>query len=151
MTRITRALALPTLVGVLLTSAGTRSGWAQSPATPPSKPVDVVAPEPSPKPGGFELERTLPLTQPGLPDSQDFPGYDVKTGHDPALVHPFVWTIPTSPTSGIRTGLSGWTTPALPYDIPQATGGPAIGLSVFWGVPIPPRKEAPAAGGGGPR
>jgi hypothetical protein len=144
MTRIGRAL-VSLIGGALAIAAGAGPSAAQAP--PPS--VDVAAPQPASKAPGFELERTMPLDQRGIRDGQYYPGYDVKSEHDPAFVHPLVKTIATSPTSGVRVGLSVWTAPALPYDIPQETGGVAFGLSFIWSVPVEQKKDAPVPAPGG--
>ena len=93
----------------------------------------------------------LPLEQRGTRDNDYYPGYDVKSEHDPAFVQPFVKTVPTSRSSGVRVGLSGWTAPAVPYDIPQATGGAAFGITFMWPVPIPATGAPPAPEAGGQR
>ncbi len=148
MTRIGRALVSEgggALIA-LIVLAGAGTGAAQTPAPSPAKSVDVLAPQPGPKAPRFYLERTLPLDQRGIRDGQYYPGYDVKSEHDPAFVHPFVGTVPTSATSGFRVGLSAWTARALAYDIPQATGGAAVGITFMWSVPVD-KKDAPAPGG----
>jgi len=150
MKQIARMLAWGVVATVV---AGVTMGLAeaqqQSPAPPGS--VDVTSPEPSPKAPGIRLERTMPLEQRGTRDNEYYPGYNVKSEHDPAFVEPFVKTIPTSRTSGVKVGLSGWTAPALPYDIPQAGGGVAFGITFSWFVPLPPASAPPAPEGAAPR
>ena len=122
---------------------------AQQKGPDPGGTVDVTAPEPSAKAPGLRLERSLPLEQRGTRANDYYPGYPAKSEHDPAFVQPFVKTVPTSSSSGVRVGLSGWTAPAVPYDIPQATGGAAFGITFIWPVPIPAAAgpQAPEAGG----
>ena len=52
---------------------------------------------------------------------------------------------------GVRVGLSGWTAPAVPYDIPQATGGAAFGITFMWPAPVPAAAGPPAPEAGGQR
>jgi len=112
-------------------------------AQEPPKAVDLTAPAPAPKPLEFGIEPTMPPEQQGSREQEFYPG-PVKSRHEPAFIKPFVTTVPTSRSSGIRVGLSGWTAPAVPFDIPQATGGVAFGLTIVWGVPLA-EKKAPEA------
>ena len=139
------------VVAAVVTGAVVGPVAAQQTGPEPGRTVNVTAPEPSPKAPGLRLERSLPLEQRGTRDNDYYPGYDVKSEHDPAFVQPFVKTIPTSRSSGVRVGLSGWTAPAVPYDIPQATGGAAFGITFMWPVPIPATAGPPAPEAGGQR
>jgi hypothetical protein len=108
--------------------------------------VDVTAPPPAPPPSPWErwLEPTAPLEQQGTREQEFYPG-PVRSRHDPAFVRPFTTTAPRSETSSVRAGVSGWTAPALPFDIPQATGGVAFGFTIQWDVPVgvAPSPEPP--------
>jgi hypothetical protein len=150
MKRIARMLTWG-LTATVLAGVTTGPAWAQqqSPAAPQS--VDVTSPEPSPKAPGIRLERSMPLEQRGTRDNEYYPGYNVKSEHNPAFVQPFVKTIPTSQSSGVKVGLSGWTAPAVPYDIPQAGGGAAFGITLMWFVPVPAPSSPPAPEGTAPR
>jgi hypothetical protein len=104
----------------------------------PARPgVDVTAPTPAPAPPPRErwFEPTAPLEQQGTREQEFYPG-PVRSRHDPAFIRPFTTTAPVSETSSVRAGLSGWTAPALPFDIPQATGGVAFGFTIQWDVPV---------------
>jgi len=83
----------------------------------------------------IRLEPTMPPEQQGSRDQEFYPGFEVRSRHEPAFIEPFDRTVPTSQSGGIRIGLSAWTAPAVPYDIRQATGGLAFGLTFMWGVP----------------
>jgi hypothetical protein len=112
--------------------------WTEAPAQPQKPAVGVTAPAPTPAPpaGGPWLEPTAPLEQRGTREQEFYPG-PVRSRHDPAFVRPFTATVPRSATSSVRVGLSGWTAPALPFDIPQSSGGVAFGLTIQWDVPVP--------------
>ena len=111
--------------------------WTEAPAQPQKPAVGVTAPAPTPAPpaGGPWLEPTAPLEQQGTREQEFYPG-PVRSRHDPAFVRPFTATVPRSATSSARVGLSGWTAPALPFDIPQSSGGVAFGLTIQWDVPV---------------
>ncbi len=105
----------------------------------------VTAPPPRPAPE-LGIEPTQPADQQGAREQEFYPGL-VRSRHEPAFITPFVATVPTSPSSAVRVGLSGWTAPAVPFDIPQASGGVAFGLTILWPLPVPkarpPEPEAP--------
>jgi len=135
---MTRAIMSGVLV---LTLVGITGGLpAPAGAQGPGPGVDVSAPPPGRSAPEFGLERTQPPQQQGAREQEFYPG-PVRSRHEPAFVTPFVATVPTSRTSAVRLGLSGWTAPAVPYDIPQASGGVAFGFTFLWGVPV---AEAPA-------
>jgi hypothetical protein len=137
-----------TLLAVCLGTAVVWPTWsaAQQPApgtTPPrtAPGVGVVAPAPPRPPAEFGLERTYPPEQPR--EGQFYPER-TRSVHDPAFVTGAATTVRTSRTSGARIGLSGWTAPRVPFDFQESSGGVAFGLSVVWGVPLPP-PAAPEA------
>jgi hypothetical protein len=107
--------------------------WAQQPPTD----LGVTAPAPPPAPPTPELglEPTQPPEEQGAREQEFYPDR-VRSRHNPAFVTPFVATVPTSRTSGVKIGLSGWTAPALPFDMRESSGGVAFGISVVWGVPV---------------
>jgi hypothetical protein len=113
-------------------------------AQEPETRLGVTAPAPAPPAPALRLEPTLPPEQ-IRPREQDFYPGPVQSEHAPAFVEPFVVTKPASRTSAVRVGVSGWTAPAVPFDIPQATGGVAFGITVEWGVPV---AGAPSPTGG---
>lgn len=118
-------------------------GLAQPPA-PPS--VEVVVPAPPPPPPEVRFEPTAPPEQ-VRPREQDFYPGRIRSRHEPAFLQPFVATVPVSRTRALRVGLSGWTAPGLPFDIREAAGGVALGLTVLWDVPVTPaRVPEPPAG-----
>ncbi len=130
-----RFAPLPMLLAVVAILGGTS---ALAAAQTPGRSLDVTAPAPTPPPRQFGLQPALPmeqLEQEGIREQQFYPG-TVRSRHEPAFVTPLVTTVPVSRSSGIRIGLSGWTAPAVPFDIPQATGGVAFGLTIVWGVPL---------------
>ena len=97
--------------------------------------VDVTAPPPARPTPEFGLEPTLPPEQRGSREQEFYPGA-VRSRHEPAFVTPFVTTVPVSQSSAVRAGLSGWTAPAVPFDIPQSTGGVAFGFTLVWELPV---------------
>jgi len=124
-------------VTVLVTVAAViGSAWSPAVGQSPAKGLDVTAPAPAPPTPEFGLQPAMPKEQRGSREQEFYPG-SVKSRHEPTFVLPFVGTVPTARSSGARVGLSGWTAPAVPFDIPQATGGVAFGLTVVWGVPRP--------------
>lgn len=126
--------------GVVLVLAG--SVLAQ--AAPEGR-LDVVAPGvATAPPRGVGLEPGMPPEQRGTRDQEFYPG-QVRSRHEPAFVHGLSATVPVSATRSVRLGLSGWTAPAVPFDIPQAAGGAALGLTVRWDEPT---AEEPAPAGG---
>jgi hypothetical protein len=134
MTRpVTRTVLTLTLAAGLAGQA-----WAQPPATD----LGVTAPAPPPPTPELGLEPTQPPEEQGAREQEFYPDR-VRSRHNPAFVKPFVATVPTSRTSGVKVGLSGWTAPALPFDMREASGGVAFGISVVWDVPVaaPPAPE----------
>jgi hypothetical protein len=123
-------------MGLVVLVSGEAGAQSQRPA------VGLTAPAPAPAVPPWELwlEPTAPLEQQGTREQDFYPG-PVRSRHDPAFVRPFTTSVPRSETSSTRAGLSGWTAPALPFDIPQATGGVAFGLTIQWDVPV---REAPS-------
>ncbi|MBI3455504.1 MAG: hypothetical protein HY002_06935 [Candidatus Rokubacteria bacterium] len=132
------ALSLPILLSLAVSPAVAQqltTGFERA-APPPSRPAP-----------GLGLERTLPPEQQGSREQEFYPGA-VRTRHEPAFIKPFVVSMPVSRSSAVRVGLSGWTAPAVPFDIREATGGLAFGLTVLWGAPATeakaPEAEPPA-------
>jgi hypothetical protein len=150
----------PLAVALGLSLLAVSSGHAQAPApagsggaapergaTAPG--VEVVAPTPARPAPEFGFERGSP--PPDRPREGDFYPERTRSTHDPAFVSGAATTVRTSRASGVRFGLSGWTAPRVPFDFRESGGGPAIGLSFVWGVPLPPEAEpapAPAANPG---
>ena len=139
-------LAVCLAVGVVWSTPGAAQ---QSPgAPPPPEPaapgttpgVGVVAPAPARPPSEFGLERTFP---PDQPREGEFYPERTRSVHDPAFVSGAATTVRTSRTAGARIGLSGWTAPRVPFDFQESSGGVAFGLSIVWGVPLPPPSAAP--------
>lgn len=119
--------------------------WHGAEAQPGMRTFDVRSPAPPPPEGPeLRLRATVPPAQQGSVEEWSYtkPGPPV-TPHEPAFVTPAVKTIPTSTTSAVRVGLSGWTVTPLPVDRRERTGGVAFGLTILWGVPVEPK--APAA------
>ncbi len=137
LTRATRSSVVKVTLGVLVV-LGATAGAAQQ---PPS--VGVEAPRPDRPPAELGLEPTQPPEQQGAREQEFYPGR-VRSRHEPAFITPFVGTAPVSRRSAVKFGLSGWTAPALPFDMPEASGGFAFGLTVLWGVPVAEEK-APEA------
>ena len=104
--------------------------------------VEVAVPAPSPAWPDIAVEPTAPPEQRGVREQEFYSG-EVKSGHDPAYVKPFVATVPVSRTSAIRLGLSGWTAPAAPVGIKEIGSGVAFGLTLQWGLPAPPGMASP--------
>lgn len=128
--------ALTSVVSVtlaMLIALGATGVAAQSPG------VGVKAPPPERPPTELGLEPTQPYEQQGAREQEFYPGL-VRSRHEPAFVTPFVGTVPVSRRSAVKFGLSGWTAPALPFDMSEASGGLAFGLTVLWGVPVPEEK-----------
>ena len=65
----------------------------------------------------------------------------MRTIYQPAFIKGAVKTTPTSRTSGIRVGLSGWTAPRIPFDDKDSSGFPALGITIEWGTPMEPPAE----------
>ena len=121
--------------------------WSEARAQPQKPAVGVTAPAPTLTPPAAEpwLEPTAPLEQQGTREQEFYPG-PVRSRHDPAFVRPFTASVPRSSTSRARVGLSGWTAPALPFDIPQSSGGVAFGFTIQWDVPVAETETPPAPG-----
>src|SRR5262249_9227555 len=95
------------------------------------------------------LEPTQPPEETGVREQEFYPGYLIRSRHEPAFIRPFVASFPTSESTAARVGLSGWTAPAIPYDTPSATGGVAFGLTIVWRIPRTehkPREPVPTPG-----
>ena len=90
------------------------------------------------------IEPTQPDGQTGAREQESYPD-QVRSVHDPAFVRPFASTRPVSSSRAARFGLSGWTAPALPFDIREASGGAAFGLTILWDVPVSQQKPPQAA------
>ena len=134
------------LTGTLATAAVLSAG-SQVEAQSRPKGVAVTTPAPSSATPELRFEPTVPPEQQLRREPDSYPDEDAKSRYAPAFLSPFVTTVRTGPTSGVRVGLSGWSAVRVPYDIPQATGGPAFGITFEWGVPVEERKapepEAP--------
>jgi hypothetical protein len=113
-------------------------------AQEPRGELGVTAPSPAPPTPELGLQRTLPLEQ-RRGREQDFYFDPPKARYEPAFITPFVATVPTGKETGVRFGLSGWTAPAVPFDIPQNSGGVAFGLTFQWGVPLGEAQPAAPA------
>src|SRR5262249_38147596 len=113
--------------------AGTSAGAQQPAGTAPPPPSEfgtrAPAPPPAPRPE-LGREPTQPPEEPGVREQEFYPGYLIRSRHEPAFIRPFVASFPTSESTAARVGLSGWTAPAIPYDTPSATGGVAFGLTI---------------------
>jgi hypothetical protein len=102
--------------------------------------VGVVAPEPT-RPGPeFGFEHAIPFEQGGIREEEFYPER-TRSIYQPAFVKGAVNTMRTSRTSGVRTGLSGWTAPRVPFDDRESSGGVAFGFSIEWGTPMEPPPE----------
>ena len=101
--------------------------------------VGVVAPEPSRPVPEFGFEPAIPPDQKG--PREEFYPERTRSIYQPAFVNGAVGTTRTSRTSGVRTGLSGWTAPRVPYDDRESSGGPAFGFTIEWGTPMEPPPE----------
>lgn len=116
-------------------------------AQPASRSLDVTAPASAPPAFELGLQPAMPMEQKGSLEQEFYPG-TVRSRHEPAFVTPVVTTVLVSRSAAIRIGLSGWTAPAVPFDIPQATGGVAFGLTIVWGVPVGEAKPPPPESSG---
>jgi hypothetical protein len=101
--------------------------------------VGVVAPEPTRPVPEFGFEPAIPPEQKG--PREEFYPERTRSIYQPAFVKGAVGTTRTSRTSGVRTGLSGWTAPRVPYDDRESSGGPAFGFTIEWGTPMEPPPE----------
>jgi hypothetical protein len=137
-TRSVVALLAFGLVGA--TSVGAQTPQAVTRTSPGTPGVGVVAPPPSPPAPEFGFEESLSLEQGGLREESSFPER-IRGVYAPAFVKGATQTVRTSKTSGFRWGLSGWTSTRIPYDDRNAGGGPALGLTFEFGVPLPPPPE----------
>jgi hypothetical protein len=108
--------------------------------------VEIESRPPAPR------ERAPEIVPPGLhyeisrPDDADFYPYGPKVRHDPAFIEPFVTETEGVETTG-RAGLSGWTAPNTPVGPPvggyrDVNGWLAIGFTISWGGPPPPKRPA---------
>jgi hypothetical protein len=102
--------------------------------------VGVVAPEPTRPVPEFGFEPAIPPEQGGAREEEFYPER-TRSIHQPAFVKGAVNTMRTSRTSGVRTGLSGWTAPRVPFDDRESSGGVAFGFSIEWGTPMEPPPE----------
>jgi hypothetical protein len=122
---------------------------AQSPPAAAPTGLELTAPPAAPRGPEFRIEPTMPLEQQGARE-QEFFHERVLSRHEPAFIQPFVADAPSSRTTRVRVGLSGWTAPRVPYDSLDATGGLAFGLTILWGAPAapppPPAALAPSTG-----
>jgi hypothetical protein len=129
--------------------AGAGSAVGQTPPatgvarTPGSQGVTAVAPPSRPPAPEFGFEESIPLEQGGLREGESY-GERTRAVYAPAFLKGATQTVRTSKTSGFRWGLSGWTATRIPFDDQNASGGPALGLTFEWGVPLePPAEETP--------
>lgn len=126
--------------------AGTVADAQPAAGPQPGTEFGIRAAPAGPRPG-IRLEPTRPPEVTRAREQEFYPGYLIRSRYEPAFVQPFVREFPVSRTSAARVGLSGWTAPAVPYDIPQATGGVAFGLTIAWGIPRPEAKAPEAERG----
>jgi hypothetical protein len=103
---------------------------SKSPVT--ERPMRVVPP-----PLHYETSRP--------PDADFYHHGGTKVEHDPAFIEPLAGSYATSEGSG-RVGISGWTAPNTPVGSPvsgwrDVSGWFAIGFSVTWGGPPPPKAR----------
>jgi hypothetical protein len=134
-----------------LAEAQPQPGPSQGP--PSGAEFGTRAPAPPPagvRPPEIRLEPTRPLEETRPWEQEFYPGVLIRSQHEPAFIQPFVTSVPVSPTSEARVGLSGWTAPAPPINFPNAGGGLAFGLTITWGAPPTP-KAVPEPEGGGQR
>jgi hypothetical protein len=115
-------------------------GTTVSSGTAGSSGVGVVAPPPTLPGPEFGFEESIPLEQGGVREESSYPER-IRGVYAPAFVKSAVKTVRTSPTSGMRIGLSGWTATRIPFDDRNNSGGPAIGLTIEWGKPLAPPPE----------
>jgi len=116
------------------------AGTVTSKGTTGAPGVGVVAPKPVQPGPEFGFEESLPLQEGGLREEESFPER-TRGVYAPAFLRNASGTVRTSKTSGLRIGLSGWTATRIPYDDRNNGGGPAFGLTVEWGKPLPPPAE----------
>jgi len=134
------------LIGVTPVRAQTPPAFGRtvSTGTAGSPGVGVVAPPPAQPTPEFGFEESIPLEQGGIREQGSYPER-TRAVYAPAFVKSAVKTVRTSPTSGLRIGLSGWTATRIPFDDQNASGGPAFGLTIEWGKPLEPAEPAPPA------
>jgi hypothetical protein len=73
------------------------------------------------------------------PPASGVPARDTRVEHAPAFIAPFVGTYDTT-TGGGQYGLSGWTSPNVPFDPAsrEVNGWFSFGLTLTWdGKPSP--------------
>jgi hypothetical protein len=144
MTRLVTT-GIAALLSVLYWTGPAMAQQPETPAAPPTPTGEfgVKAPVPRPIPG-IRLEPTHPPEEQGAREQEFYPGDPVMSRHEPAFVAPMVADVPTSETSSIRVGLSGWTAPRVPFDDRNSTGGVAFGITILWGAPaLPPKATQP--------
>lgn len=126
------ALIVATALAVALPAAAQQVKFEEK------KPDTVREPRVVPPP--LHYETTKP------PDHDHYPrGTQVE--HDPAFIEPLASKYETANTTG-RVGVSGWTAPNTPVGSPASgwrdvNGWFALGFSVTWGGPPPPKAAAP--------
>jgi hypothetical protein len=150
MTRlVTTGIAV--LVSVLYSTGPAAAQQPGTPGGPPTATGDFgVRVPPPPATPGLRLEPTHPPEETGAREQEFYPSELVRSRHEPAFVAPFVADVPTSATSSVRVGLSGWTAPRVPFDDRESTGGVAFGITILWGAPASQAK-APEPEGAGQR
>jgi hypothetical protein len=119
------------------------SGATTSQGTSPG--VGVVAPPPAQPTPEFGFELAIPPEQ-GRAREEEFYPERTRSIHQPAFVKGATTSIRTSRTSGVRAGLSGWTTPRVPFDDRESSGGVAFGFTLEWGTPMEPPAEPAVPG-----
>jgi hypothetical protein len=138
--------ALSVAVIVALGLLGVTFALAQTPPptgvtrTSPTEGVTVVTPPPRPPTPEFGFEESIPLEQGGIREELSYPER-VRGVYAPAFLKGATKTVRTSKTSGLRWGLSGWTATRIPFDDQNASGGPALGLTFEFGVPLEPPAD----------
>lgn len=143
MTRLVTTGIAVLALALFVTAPATAQEPAPETAPPPPTGdfgVRVPAPPPTPR---LRLEPTHPPEETRAREQDYYPSELVRSQHEPAFVAPFVADVPTSATSSVRVGLSGWTAPRVPFDDRASTGGLAFGLTISWGAPVAPAKAAP--------
>jgi hypothetical protein len=134
---------------VVFTVVGARPVMGQTPptggtvttrGTPHAPGPGMVAPQPVQPAPEFGFEESLLLQEAGIREQESFPER-IRGVYAPSFLRSFSTTVRTSETSGLRMGMSGWTATRIPYDDRNANGGPALGLTIEWGKPLPPPAE----------
>ena len=116
------------------------SGTPTSPGGVGPPGLGVVAPRPTPPAPEFGFEESVPLELGGIREEASYPER-TRAVYAPAFLKSAVKTVRTSRTSGLRIGLSGWTSTRIPFDDQNSSGGPAFGLTIEWGKPLEPPAE----------